>query len=50
MTFIPFKEREEWNDIEPVEQYEGGVAPIAPLPYSAAYVEVMGYFRAVLKV
>lgn len=40
--------QEEWKDITPVEQYPGGVAPIAPIPYPKAYVEVMGYFRAIV--
>ena len=49
-SFVPFKERGNlWKDIEPVEQYEGGAAPIAPIPYPPAYVEVMSYFRAILK-
>jgi len=48
--FKPFKERGDmWQDIEPLEQYEGGPAPIAPIPYPADYVEVMSYFRAILK-
>ena len=48
--FIPFKQRgDTWKDIEPIEQYKGGVAPIAPIPYPPEYVEVMGYFRAILK-
>ncbi len=37
-----------WNDITPIDQYEGGPAPIAPIPYPKHYVEVMGYFRAIL--
>lgn len=47
-SFVPFKERGGWEDLEPIEQYEGGAAPIAPIPYPPDYVEVMGYFRAVL--
>ena len=31
--FIPFKDRGIWNDIEPIEQFEGGLAPIAPIHY-----------------
>lgn len=38
---------EQWKDITPIEQYPGGVAPIAPIPYPKHYVEVMGYFRAI---
>ena len=47
--FVPFKDRGDWDDIEPIEQYEGGAAPIAPIPYPADYKEIMGYFRAILK-
>ena len=47
--FVPFNERDDiWHDLEPIEQYEGGQAPIAPIPYPAQYTEVMGYFRAIL--
>ena len=41
-------EREKWKDTTPIDQYEGGPAPIAPIPYPKQYVEVLGYFRAVL--
>ena len=47
--FVPFIDRDEWDDIDPIEQYEGGIAPIAPIPYPEEYVEIMGYFRAILK-
>ena len=48
-TYTPFKQRgNTWSDIEPIEQYEGGVAPIAPIPYPQDYKEVLGYFRAIL--
>jgi protein farnesyltransferase/geranylgeranyltransferase type-1 subunit alpha len=47
--WVPFNDRGDlWADIEPIEQYEGGEAPIAPIPYPASYAEVMGYFRAIL--
>ena len=33
--FVPFKKRGDlWADIEPMEQYEGGEAPIAPINYT----------------
>jgi protein farnesyltransferase/geranylgeranyltransferase type-1 subunit alpha len=47
--YIPLSQRQDWADVVPIEQYEGGVAPIAPIPYPPAYVELMGYFRAILK-
>jgi len=47
-TSVPISQRLEWADITPVDQYEGGPAPIAPIPYPKHYVEVMGYFRAIL--
>ena len=37
-----------FEDVEPIPQYEGGVAPIAPIPYPEHYVKVMGIFRAIL--
>ena len=49
-VFVPFAERNGlWDDVEPLEQYEGGPAPIAPIPYTPQYTEVMSYFRAILK-
>lgn len=38
-----------FSDLKPIEQYEGGPAPIAPIPYPKPYVEAMSYFRAVLE-
>ena len=47
-TFVPFSKRGgKWDDISPIEQYEGGPAPIAPINYAEDYVEIMGYFRAI---
>ena len=37
----------QFSDIQPIEQYPGGVAPIAPIPYPPIYVKTMGYFRAI---
>jgi len=32
--FVPFADRNgKWDDITPLDQYEGGRAPIAPIPY-----------------
>ena len=48
--FIPFSERQGiWDDIEPVQQYEEGLAPIAPIHYRPDYEQVLSYFRAILK-
>ena len=38
-----------FNDVTPLDQYEGGLAPIAPIHYSEEYSTTMGYFRAILK-
>jgi len=38
-----------FSDVTPLEQYEGGLAPIAPIHYSEEYSTTMGYFRAILK-
>jgi hypothetical protein len=47
-SYIYFKDRGDlWADVEPLEQYEGGPAPIAPINYSPEYVDLMNYFRAI---
>ncbi|KJA18001.1 hypothetical protein HYPSUDRAFT_145674 [Hypholoma sublateritium FD-334 SS-4] len=43
-----FAEREEWADVQPLEQYEG-VNPIAPIFYSPEYKDATGYFRAIVQ-
>jgi len=47
MDFVPFAERQEWQDIKPVEQNDGP-HPICPIDYTSDFSEVMGYFRAVM--
>ena len=49
-VYVPFAQRKGlWDDVEPIEQYEGGQAPICAIQYNPQYAEVMGYFRAILK-
>ncbi|KAF8186392.1 hypothetical protein BJ912DRAFT_1022793 [Pholiota molesta] len=43
-----FAEREEWADVQPLEQYEGA-NPIAPIFYTAQYKDATNYFRAIVK-
>jgi len=46
--FVPFKQRGNlWDDVEPIPQYDEKAAPIAPIPYTPQYEEVLGYFRAI---
>ena len=36
MSFVSFQDRGSlWSDVTPIEQYEGGAAPMAPIAYSA---------------
>ncbi|KAJ2912650.1 hypothetical protein MD484_g7767, partial [Candolleomyces efflorescens] len=43
-----FADREEWKDVEPLEQYEN-LTPLAPILYTAEYKDATGYFRAIAK-
>ncbi|KAJ4300966.1 CAAX geranylgeranyltransferase alpha subunit [Kalmusia sp. IMI 367209] len=38
----------EWKDIEPLEQDDGGLHPLAAIAYTDEYSEAMGYLRAVM--
>ncbi|KAF2071917.1 hypothetical protein CYY_006774 [Polysphondylium violaceum] len=46
--YTPFGEREEWNDVKPIEQNDGE-HPICPIAYSEEFKDKMNYFRAILK-
>jgi len=48
MSYIPYSEREEWKDIEPVKQDDGD-NPVVPIAYSEEFSDVHNYFRAILK-
>ncbi|KAH6908360.1 farnesyltransferase [Coprinopsis sp. MPI-PUGE-AT-0042] len=43
-----FCEREDWEDVTPLEQYEN-MAPIAPIMYTPEYKDATGYFRAIVR-
>ncbi|RXW18993.1 hypothetical protein EST38_g6871 [Candolleomyces aberdarensis] len=43
-----FADREEWKDVEPLEQYEN-LNPLAPILYTPEYKDATGYFRAIAK-
>jgi protein farnesyltransferase/geranylgeranyltransferase type-1 subunit alpha len=52
-TFIPssddtpYSERSEWKDVTPILQQDGPT-PVCAIKYSARFVDVMNYFRAIL--
>ena len=48
-AFVPYEEREEWADVAPVEQDEGGPAPPAPIAYAPEFASTMRYVRAVVQ-
>jgi len=48
MAWVPYSEREEWNDVEPIEQ-DDGAADVVRIRYSKEFIGVMGYFRFVLQ-
>lgn len=43
-----FADREEWKDVQPLEQYES-MNPLAPIMYTREYKDATGYFRAIVK-
>ena len=46
-TWIPYSEREEWADVEPIAQ-DDGPNPVVAIKYSARFIDIMGYFRAIV--
>ena len=43
-----YAEDSSWADIEPIQQDEGGLYPLAAIAYSEEYSEAMAYLRAVM--
>ena len=39
---------EEWEDVIPIPQDDGGPNPLAAIAYTDEYSEAMSYFRAVM--
>ncbi|KAL8674349.1 MAG: hypothetical protein Q9168_001278, partial [Polycauliona sp. 1 TL-2023] len=42
-----YSDSEEWADVNPIAQNDGGPNPLAAIAYTEEYSEAMGYFRAV---
>jgi protein farnesyltransferase/geranylgeranyltransferase type-1 subunit alpha len=45
---MPYSTNPDWADVTPIAQ-DDGPNPIVPISYSRFFIEVMGYFRAILK-
>jgi len=43
---IPYAERAEWKDVQPLDQDDGAV-PVVRIAYSEKFKDVYGYFRAI---
>ena len=48
LTMGRYEESEEWEDIIPIEQDDGGPNPLAAIAYTEDYSEAMSYLRAVM--
>mmetsp|Transcript_32140 Transcript_32140/g.44044 ORF Transcript_32140/g.44044 Transcript_32140/m.44044 type:complete len:311 (-) Transcript_32140:110-1042(-) len=46
--YIPFSKRPEWSDVTPIKQDDGPNPPVS-ISYSADFVEIMNYFRAIVQ-
>lgn len=45
---MKLEDSEEWRDIVPIPQDEGGPNPLAAIAYTESYSEAMSYLRAVM--
>ena len=45
---IDYEEAEEWKDVVPIPQDEGGPNPLAAIAYTDEYSQAMSYLRAVM--
>ena len=45
-----YEDSEEWQDVVPIPQDEGGPNPLAAIAYTDEYSEAMSYLRAVMAV
>ena len=43
-----YADSEEWADIVPIAQDDGGPNPLAAIAYTDEYIEAMSYLRAVM--
>ena len=43
-----YADSDEWNDIVPIAQDDGGPNPLAAIAYTEEYSEAMSYLRAVM--
>jgi len=43
-----YEDSEEWRDIVPIPQDDGGPNPLASIAYTDEYSEAMSYLRAVM--
>ena len=43
-----YSESQEWEDIVPIAQDDGGPNPLAAIAYTEEYSEAMSYLRAVM--
>ena len=47
-TMGGYSDSEDWNDIVPIPQDDGGPNPLAAIAYTEEYSEAMSYLRAVM--
>ncbi|KAL6067607.1 Protein farnesyltransferase/geranylgeranyltransferase type-1 subunit alpha [Balamuthia mandrillaris] len=46
--YVPFGERPEWNDVQPLPQDDGPSGGVCPIAYTDQFRDTMDYFRAIV--
>jgi len=47
-TYVPFKDRPEYEDLSPIPQ-DDGPYPICPITYTPEFTDTLNYFRAIIQ-
>ncbi|XP_017782236.1 PREDICTED: protein farnesyltransferase/geranylgeranyltransferase type-1 subunit alpha [Nicrophorus vespilloides] len=49
-SWVFYRNRDDWKDVEPVEQEDGGEYPVVSISYTPKFKDVYDYLRGVMKI